>query len=115
MRKRFWVPAILLAIGVGVALRAPRPVSYADVTRMTTKKYTYEAYPQWAQQHTEPCPSSIVELDPFMNGVDRRDRWGHSYEMLCGAALPPTARGIAIYSRGEDGKAGTDDDIRSWE
>jgi hypothetical protein len=35
--------------------------------------------------------------------------------MLCGQNLPPGARGIAVFSNGEDGKPNTSDDIKSWE
>jgi hypothetical protein len=35
--------------------------------------------------------------------------------MICGAVLPPGAKGIAVMSLGEDGKEGTADDLKSWE
>jgi hypothetical protein len=50
-----------------------------------------------------------------MNGNDSNDSWGRPIKMLCGANLPPGAKGIAVISAGEDGKDGTEDDLKSWE
>jgi len=36
-------------------------------------------------------------------------------KMMCGQTLPPGAKGLAVMSLGEDGKEGTEDDLKSWE
>ncbi|HEX8106625.1 MAG TPA: hypothetical protein VF516_02805 [Kofleriaceae bacterium] len=43
------------------------------------------------------------------------DIWGRPLKLLCGANLPPGAKGIGVLSLGEDGKEGTADDIKSWQ
>jgi hypothetical protein len=62
----------------------------------------------------EACPRHLAELLAYMNNLDTRDPWGHEYRMLCGVPLPDGASGIAVWSIGPDGKAGTFDDLRSW-
>ncbi len=79
------------------------------------RKVAFEAYTQWATLNRTPCPTSINDLLEFTNDSEAIDPWQHPYEMLCGDRLPAGAKGIAIFSRGPDGKAGTADDVNSWD
>lgn len=98
---------------VGPTIQRQFGASYTDPDRLTVKKAAYEGYPAWVQTHPGQCP----RVGDLMATIERdsRDSWGHPYVVLCGADMPREARGIAVFSSGEDGKPGTDDDIRSWE
>ena len=79
------------------------------------KKLAYEGYPMWAAAHPDKqCPDKIEDLDEYVDG-GHVDPWGNPYVMMCGANLPPGAKGLAIQSAGPDGKLGTDDDVKSWD
>ena len=85
-------------------------------TKVKLKKYAYEAYPSWSAAHPDKaCPGNITELNEYMNGNDSNDSWGRPIKLMCGASLPAGAKGIALLSSGEDGKEGTEDDLKSWE
>jgi IPT/TIG domain/Type II secretion system (T2SS), protein G len=106
--ERAVVP-ILQASGFGRA-------SKEDIATVMVKKYAYEAYPSWAASHPDRmCPDRLQELTEYMSEADVTDPWGQPYRMMCGANLPPGAKGIAVMSSGKDGKEGTVDDIRSWD
>ncbi len=61
------------------------------------------------------CPTT-ADLAEYVNQKSEfNDPFGSPYIIKCGADLPAGARGIAVYSKGEDGKDGTSDDLRSWE
>ena len=51
----------------------------------------------------------------YMNSKDDKDPFGNPYVIKCGGDLPAGASGIAVMSKGEDGKEGTSDDLKSWE
>lgn len=86
------------------------------IAKATVGKYANEAFPQWQMNNPKlTCPSSLVELNDYMNNADGRDLWGTPYIMLCGATLPAGARGLAVLSFGPDREYGTEDDIHSWE
>jgi hypothetical protein len=113
------VVALGIAVFVGGFLIGPAMMkcmcsSKEDVARATVKKYAHEAYPQWDLHHGG-CPPELLALNEYMNNKDIRDPWGEDYRMHCGGALPDGARGIAVWSLGEDGLDDTDDDIRSWQ
>jgi hypothetical protein len=96
--------------------RMRRVPTKAESARIVVKKYAYEAFPQWAVSHPDnACPAKIADLDEFMLPAETKDPWGHVYVMSCGATLPKGAKGVAVMSTGPDGKAGTADDIKSWE
>jgi hypothetical protein len=57
---------------------------------------------------------AVMKLLLRLEGRRRRLTVKNEFRMPCGDALPERARGIAVWSRGEDGINGTDDDIRSW-
>jgi hypothetical protein len=89
--------------------------SRVDIAKLTLKKYADEAFPQWTRYHGGRCPPDLQALNEYMHNKDIRDPWDEDYRMRCGDGLPEGARGIAVWSRGEDGLDGTNDDIRSWE
>lgn len=90
--------------------------SKTDITKIKAKKYAFEAYPQWAISHPDKvCPDNLADLNEYMSEADTNDSWGRPFRMMCGAVLPPGAKGLAVMSAGEDGKEGTADDIKSWE
>jgi hypothetical protein len=67
----------------------------------------YKAYPQWRLEHRgQSCPRSFDELVAYTHWPEE-DWWGRPYVLICRDI------GIAVVSVGEDGKLGTEDDIRS--
>ncbi len=110
------VVACLMRIEKGAAQNADkRSGSKGDLAELTTKKYAFEAYPQWALAHPDKaCPERLEDLNEYMNSKDTKDPWGNDYKMFCGPSLPAGAKGVAVMSNGEDGKEGTADDIKSW-
>jgi len=106
--------ALLIVAAVGGVALATK--SKEDLARAVVEKYAFEAYPEWAMNHPDKsCPASLAELDEYMRERGAKDPWGHAYVMKCGKALPPGAKGVAVYSLGPDGKDGTCDDIQSWD
>jgi hypothetical protein len=86
------------------------------IVKDLTKKYAYEAYPQWAASHPDKaCPVNLAELDEYIGRKDDLDAWKHPYKMFCGANMPAGVKGIGVLSFGPDGKEGTADDIKSWQ
>jgi general secretion pathway protein G len=108
--------ALVMGLLVGPKVMKMFGESRIDTTKIKLKKYAFEAYPSWAAAHPDKqCPGNISELNEYMNGNDSNDSWGRPIKMLCGANVPAGARGIALVSAGEDGKEGTEDDLKSWE
>jgi hypothetical protein len=107
--------AVLFAVALfavaGCRSHEQRP---EDIAQLAVRKLAFEAYPQWTVTNRQACPANLAELGEYVPDVAAADPWKHPYEMLCGDQLPEGARGIAVYSRGRDGEAGTADDIRSW-
>ena len=60
-------------------------------------------------------PDSIAALTKYMNSEDTKDPWGNEYQMLCGDQASEIKDHFGVRSNGDDGKAGTADDIKSWE
>jgi hypothetical protein len=90
--------------------------SKVKTTLIKLTQYANEAFPQWSASHPDKaCPDKITDLNEYMNASDADDSWGRPIKMLCGTNLPDGARGIAVMSMGEDGKEGTDDDLKSWD
>jgi hypothetical protein len=100
-----------VALVVSALVAGPRMVcseSKTDLAKATVKKYAFEAYPSWRAQHrSEACPERLDDLDEYMNNKDVTDPWDGVYEMSC------SEYGILVWTAGEDGRAGTGDDIRS--
>lgn len=89
--------------------------SPSDLARLEAQKLAFEAFPQWAMAHPDKaCPERLEDLLEYVSARDTQDPWGKPFRMLCGASLPPGAKGIAILSDGQDGKPDTADDIKSW-
>ena len=108
--------ALVMGLLVGPKVMKMFAQSKVDTTKIKLKKYAYEAYPSWSASHPDKqCPEKIADLNEYMNGNDSNDSWGRPVKMLCGSNLPPGAKGIAVMSMGEDGKDGTEDDLKSWE
>jgi len=113
------VLAILaLVMGLVVGPRVMRMFSKSkdDIAGLTVKKYAYEAFGEWSQAHPDKaCPDKLEDLSQYMDSKDVKDPWGNPYKMFCGQNLPAGAKGgLAVMSAGEDGKEGTEDDVKSW-
>jgi hypothetical protein len=92
-----------------------RTRSRDEVTKLKLGLYAKEAFPEWSAAHPDKaCPDSLADLSEYMNNSDTNDAWGHPLKMFCGPNLPPGAKGLAVMSSGEDGKEGTEDDLKSW-
>jgi hypothetical protein len=90
--------------------------SKVKTTRIKLTQYANEAFPQWSASHPDKaCPDKITDLNEYMNSSDANDSWGRPIKMLCGSSLPAGAKGLAVMSMGEDGKEGTEDDLKSWD
>lgn len=108
--------ALVMGLLVGPQVMKMFAGSKVDITKMKLRKYAYTAYPAWASTHSDkPCPGSITELNEYMNSNDSNDAWGRPIKLLCGASLPAGAKPIGLTSAGEDGKDGTEDDLKSWD
>lgn len=94
----------------------PRHVD-RDAVMITIKQLAFEAYPQWAASHpNDDCPPNLDALIEYLaSGTSPIDPWGGDYEVLCGSTLPAGVKGLGVRSLGADGRAGTSDDLRSWE
>src|SRR5215467_11029272 len=110
----------ILALVMGL-LVGPRVLKMFGESRVKTTKikltqYANEAFPQWSASHPDKaCPDKITDLNEYMHASDANDSWGRPIKMLCGTNLPAGAKGIAMLSMGEDGKEGTEDDLKSWD
>jgi hypothetical protein len=106
--------ASLVVLATISALPHGRGESLVQIARDTVMKYALEAYPAWVATHHAMCPSSLRELDAYMDNKDIQDPYGTTYFFACGPLLVPNATsGIIVISAGEDGRFGTADDIRS--
>ena len=109
--------ALVMGFLIGPRIFAAFQDAKTDVARSIAKKLAFEAYPQWSMKPSNQgkCPNA-GDLAEYVNQKpDFNDPWGNPYIIKCGQDLPNGARGIAVLSRGEDGKEGTNDDQRSWE
>ena len=114
---------VLASCTVGLVMQLPTRFgawskSKTDVVHAVVKDLAFDAYAAWAVQHPDrDCPSSLDELTRYSNHAsarDSRDAWGRRFHYACGErTVPSTAHGIWVVSAGEDGRFGTDDDIRS--
>ncbi|MCE9577656.1 MAG: type II secretion system protein GspG [Deltaproteobacteria bacterium] len=110
---------LVMGLLVGPAVMKAFGKSKTRIARIAVKGYAFEAYPKWATDNPgKKCPSSLADLNEYVNSTDAKDPWGNDYVMQCGENLPAGAKGIAVMSYGEDGKAGGDGDardIKSWQ
>ncbi len=90
----------------------PAPID-AAVAPVDTKGPMLEAvarFAVWSRGHAgAPCPTS---RDVAGDAGDLLDAWSHPMTMTCTAQ--PSDQMIGLVSAGPDGKAGTADDIASW-
>ena len=107
--------ALVMGLVIGPRVMKMFGESKVKITEDKLKMYAYEAYPSWSAAHPDKgCPDKLTDLNEYMNGKDAKDPWNGQYKMLCGQQLPAGAKGLAVMSPGEDGKEGTEDDIKSW-
>jgi hypothetical protein len=117
LSARSWFAATLVALLIVGLIAEPRREhhgslreSKVDIIRMTTAKYAYEAFPQWAADHPDrACPTSLRDLHPYMERRDTKDPYGEEYVFTCGGGK------LYAMSLGADGTAGTADDVWSHE
>ncbi len=130
------IPAQLFSAGVSGILPAifsylrggKEPTTQADepaeqpkpgqISAMRVVGYATQAYAAWKEKNPgKACPSSMAELGKAVAAdAELRDEWGHDLILKCGKELPAAAKGqpIVIESWGFDGKADTDDDLKSY-
>ena len=108
--------ALVMGLVVGPRVMRMFGKSKVDIAQLTVKKYAFEAFGEWSQAHPDKqCPDKLEDLSQYMDSKDVKDPWGNPYKMFCGQNLPAGAKnGLAVMSAGEDGKEGTDDDVKSW-
>ncbi len=102
--------ALLLVLGLCIGPRTLRVCgeSKLEVTKMRAEWYAREAYPAWQLAHPgRKCPTTLAELDDYTRATEPHDLWGHAYTFTCADGT------LVVRSPGEDGVAGTDDDITS--
>jgi hypothetical protein len=82
-------------------------------TRWIIKDYTESAFAMWKRNNRDrDCPDNLRELNEYMSDgrIDNvADAWGYGLGVSC------DANGLRVWSIGEDGRANTSDDIRSWD
>jgi general secretion pathway protein G len=108
--------ALVMGLVVGPRVMRMFGKSKVDIAQLTVKKYAFEAFGEWSQAHPDKaCPDKLEDLTQYMDSKDVKDPWGNPYKMFCGQNLPAGAKGgLAVMSAGEDGKEGTEDDVKSW-
>ena len=108
--------ALVMGFLIGPRIMKMFGQSQEEVAKLEVKRYTDDAFLLWGRQNPgKQCPGSLADLNEWTNKKDSKDPWGTEYQMLCGANLPPGARGLAVFSAGPDQKPNTSDDIKSWE
>ena len=108
--------ALVMGFLVGPKVLSMFQDSKKDTAKLIVDQIANEAYGLWARNSQKSCPGDLGELKKYMNKKDTKDPWGNELIMLCGENAPEGAPlGFAVLSKGEDGKQGTDDDIKSWE
>ena len=106
--------ALVMALLVGPKVINALRDSKVKTTKMKLSQYANEGYPQWSANHPDKaCPDKLADLNEYMNSNDANDAWSRPLKMMCGANLPAGAKGLAVTSMGEDGKEGTEDDVKS--
>jgi len=108
--------ALVMGLVVGPRVMRMFGKSKVDIAQLTVKKYAFEAFGEWSQAHPDKaCPDKLEDLSQYMDSKDVKDPWGNPYQMFCGQNMPAGAKGgLAVKSIGEDGKDGTEDDVKSW-
>jgi type II secretory pathway pseudopilin PulG len=108
--------ALVMGLLVGPKVMAAFGSSKIKTTKIKLNQYANEAYPQWSANHPDKqCPEKLSDLNEAMNSKDTNDSWGHPIKMFCGTNMPAGVKGLGVTSMGEDGKEGTEDDLKSWD
>jgi hypothetical protein len=106
---------VLLAVVVAGLLAPPAQMGFArsnkDVASLAINQLVHDLYPRWQLAHPDrTCPPNVFEL--VSDAKRLVDPWGQPYWFSCDPWEHPGARALSI---GEDGRLGTEDDIKSWE
>lgn len=108
--------AISMACACSKQAESELSAAKADLARLQLTSLAAEAYPLWRMRNAETaCPAALAELLEYTNRKDTVDPWGNELTMVCGDGAPPAAKGFGVSSAGPDGKAGTADDLTSWQ
>ena len=108
--------ALVMALLIGPRVMAMFGESKTELAKIEARKLAMEAYPQWSIANpSKSCPADLSELSKYMNKKEINDPWGKPYVMMCGDKAPAGVKGMGVMSMGEDGKANTGDDIKSWD
>lgn len=107
--------ALVMGLLVGPRIFRMFGESKTKLAYIEAKKLANESYPEWSTHNRATCPKSLKELTKYTDKDDIKDPWGNDYVMHCGDNKPPGKRKFGVASKGEDGKAGNDDDVKSWE
>jgi prepilin-type N-terminal cleavage/methylation domain-containing protein len=105
--------ALVMGLLVGPQVLKLFAQGKGDIAAAGVKKLAYESYPQWASRpaNTGKCPT-VQQLAEYGGSI--KDPFGEEYVIKC-TDLPAGANGVAVFSKGEDKREGTGDDIKSWE
>ena len=87
----------------------PAPEKYAPTAEVALRtKDILNRFVAWARDHRgAPCPDIAVLGDL------PRDPWAHAFQLTC--TNQPSDQIVGVISIGPDSKAGTPDDITSWQ
>jgi hypothetical protein len=115
------LPAVVRAMGGGAGDRdgaaSPTenrpPMDNKELTSLLVRAFVQETYPQWQAEHKgTKCPAKLDDLAKYFGenpGIPvTSDPWGHALVMKCDEKA-----GLSVLSVGEDGKEGTEDDVRA--
>jgi len=84
-----------------------------DVMKLEVDLFAHDYYLRWTIETGGDCPPSLVDvgraIDPHFGADELLDVWGRPLRFAC----RKSGFGIDVYSVGEDGQAGTADDITS--
>lgn len=98
--------ALVMGLIVGPKVYAAWVKSRRDIAQMHVDHLANISYPEWALQNPRArCPESVGDLNEVTGKREQTDPWGQPFVMRC----PP----LEVSSLGEDGLAGTADDIRA--
>lgn len=106
---------IAVVMGFLIGPRVLRMFGESKVTEAHMRGSQFvEAYTEWSMNNNAACPDGLNDLVDLMNSKELEDPWGSEYIMVCGDEAPDGVP-FGVISKGEDGKKGTSDDIKSWE
>jgi hypothetical protein len=82
-----------------------------ELMKIVVDKIASDWHARWMLKTDRTCPTDLVEVARANGAVreDLDDAWDRPLRFIC---MPDG--GLYVYSLGEDGVDGTDDDIRSW-